>query len=271
MKPIEIMPRTVLLDIQPLDLSEYETIIDEFVDTFARQAGVLSIGQCGSVGAPGVSDLDLLIVCEEEKYRVVKLRTQEFARQSPLHHYLFWHDVGVVPPGAVKHLLYGHSLENLKTLWGSPEILQSCDKPDEIITLFREILWNSYFWNLRLYLCQQENASLRVMLMICKSSMIAAASNHRMMGEADRAQAIATLAQQERQHIMEAAPTDQADAAKAFFWEAVQTLARSHWELSCWINQKGLSSGQPVPRKLQLSENHVIVFDDFMNPARLYA
>jgi hypothetical protein len=256
------MPRTLLPDIRPLDLAVYRATIDEFVNCLSRQEGVKCIGQCGSIGSPGVSDLDLLVVCEDEQYKPVRLKTIEFAKQSPLRRYLFCHEVGVVPRSAVTHLLFVHSLENLHTLWGDSEILESCEQPDAMIVLFREVLWNSCFWNFRLHLCGRLGASLRYTLSLSKSSMMAAVRSYYLSGNKEHAHTIAFRAQQEIQRILSTNPRDQCDAAKEFLWEAVQTLAKSDWELSHWISQKGLLNPNTGQQSIQLSHNHIIVFDD---------
>ena len=261
MKYVEVMPNSLSLDIQPLENSVYYAMVEEYVNRFSRNKGVLCIGQFGSLGAPGISDIDLLVVCEDKNYREIELHSKEFVRQSPLHRYLFWHDVAVVPQSAIRYLRYIHSLDDLKIVWGKSDILESCEQPDEIITLFRTVLWNSYFWSLLLHLCQQDSVSLRLILMLSKNALMSAANNYYLMANEQYAKAITPRAQQERQRVLSAHPSDQSDLAKMYFGEAIQTLFKSDWDLSNWMIRGGLSLGKATQKKIRLSQSHVIVFD----------
>jgi hypothetical protein len=262
MRPVEVVPRNLSVDIQSLDKSVYYAVIDEYVNRVSRHKGVLCIGQFGTIGTPGLSDIDLLVVCEDRYYTAITLYSQEFVRQSALHRYLFWHDVAVVPQGVVKYLRYIHSLENLRTVWGNSDILESCGQPDEIVTLFRNILWNSYFWSLILHLCQQDNVSLRLTLMLSKNAAMSIVSNYRLMGNEKYADIIALWAEQERQRILGAHPSEQSNLAKAYLWEAIQTLSKSDWDLSDWMTREGLSTRHSGQKKVWLSQEHVVVFNE---------
>ena len=262
MKPVEVMPSSLSLDVFPLDRSVYQALIEEYVNHFSRHDGVVWIGQYGSIGTPGVSDIDLLVVCEEEHYRVVKRHSQEFVRQSPVHHYAFWHDVAVVPETAVKYLLYFHTLGNLHTLWGSSGILESLEQPDEIIALFRNILFNSLRWGALLRLCQRDSVSLRLTLILSKTAITSAVHDYRRTGNEDYAGIIALRDQQERQRILAAHPSAQSDLARAYLWEAIQTLSKADWDLSNWLIREGILSRSARQRRIHLSPDHVVVLDD---------
>ncbi len=262
MKPVEVMPKSFLLDTQNLDISVYEKVIEEYVHRFSRRKGVLWIGRFGAVTTPGASDIDLILVCEDEWCRVLALDSDEFVTQSPLHRYLFIHEVYVVPHSGVKYLSYFHSLNNLQSLWGDTTILNECEQPDNTIRLLRAVLWATSDWSKTLQLCQQDFVSLRSLLIRSKSLVTAAIHNYRLIGNEASVEAATHRIEQERQRIVRADPSDQGDLARASFWGAVRTLANSDWELSAWMTQEGLSDGHGERKKIRLSEDHVIAFDD---------
>jgi hypothetical protein len=256
------MPRSILFDIQNIDLSAYEKIIGEYVDCFSRSKRVLWIGQFGSTAAPGISDIDLILVCEDEYCRPLSIDTREFVERSALRRYLFFHPVSVVPRSAVKYLFYFHPLDGLRSLWGNTALLEECEPPDEVICLFRAVLWNSDCWTRALWQCQQDNVSLRKILLYSRGLVIGAVNNFHLMGNGISAEAANQRVEQERQKILSANPGDKCDLAKASFWGSVQTLAKSDWELSAWLIQKGLSDERGKRKKIRISQNHMIVLDD---------
>lgn len=261
MTPVEIIPSSVLPDVFPLDKSVYQAVIEEYVDHFSRQDGVVWIGQFGSIGTPGVSDIDLLVVCEGEHCPAVHRHSQEFIRQSPLYSYAFFHDVAVVPPVAARYVLYVHTLVDLRTLWGNSEIPESLEQPDETIVLLRNILNNSQRWGEIVHLCQSV-VGLRRALVLSKSTMTSAEHNYHRVADEDYAGIIALRDGQERQRILAARPSVQGDLAAAYLWEAIQTLAQADWDLRNWMIREGLFSGSAGEKGIQLSQDHVVVFDD---------
>jgi hypothetical protein len=262
MEPAKVIPQSVAVDILPVERSTYESMAGDFVSQFSKQKGVLSIGQFGSINTPGVSDLDLLLVCRDEDCKTITFRAREFARQSAAHRYVFWHDVAVVPASVAKYLLYVHSLENLRTLFGPAEVLEAAIQPDSNCILIREILWNSYFWQIRLGQCMQQGASLRLLLLLSHSSGLAAASNYRITGNHGYAQILAARDQEHRRQILQAPRGEQGELAKDYFGEAVQILARSDWVLGSWMTRNGLSGGKAASERILLRKHHSAVFDD---------
>ena len=263
MKPVRVVPNSFSLDTQNLDMSVYEKAIGEYVDRFSRRKGVLWIGQFGSVTTPGLSDIDLILVGEDEWCRVLALDSKEFVTWSPLHRYLFIHDVDVVPHSGVKYLSYFHPLDNLRTLWGDFAILNELEQADDMIRLFRAVLWNSSCWSKTLHFCRQDGVSLRSLLIRAKSLVTGAVHNYRLIGNGASVDAAIHRVELERQRILSAHPSEQSELARASFWGAVQTLAKSDWDLSTWMIQEGLSDGHSKKRKkIRLSEKHVIIFDD---------
>ena len=97
MESEKILPKILTSDILPLSRAVYQTVIEEFVNDFSHHEGVIWIGQFGSIGTPGISDIDLIVVCEEEHYKEVKRGTQKFIKQTSVHQYTIWNGGLVFP------------------------------------------------------------------------------------------------------------------------------------------------------------------------------
>jgi hypothetical protein len=261
-KSVEIKPGTLSLDIQSLPQSIYGETIEGFINCFSRHLGVLWIGQFGFISTPGISDIDLLLVCKDEDCKEIKFLSNEFITQSPLHQYLFIHDVFVIPQSGMKGLFFFHPLDNLRTLWGDPEILNECERVDEMIRLFRAVHWASSNWSKTLQLCGQDSVGLRSILVRSKSLVTAAYHNYFLMGHTTSLSSITKQIDAERDQILNANPDEKSHLARAAFRNAIQTLAKSDWELNDWMIQKGLSNGFYERKKIWLSERHFLLFDN---------
>jgi hypothetical protein len=262
MKPVQVKPKSFIFDIQNLDAPVYEKMVGEFVEYFSRRKGTLWIGKLGSLSTPGISDIDLMLVCEDTHCRMLTHESEVFISQSPLHRYLFIHNVYVIPQHAVNYLFYFHPLDNLLTLWGDASILNECEQLDVMMRLFRTVLWNSIRWDRTLNYCQQDNVSLRSLLMCSKSLVTAANHNYRLMGNSAPEGKAKLRVEQGIQRILNTALNVQSNLAKALFWESVQILAKSDWDLNAWMIHENISNENGNRKKSWLFEKHVIIFDN---------
>jgi hypothetical protein len=75
-RPIDVAP-----DLVPLDAEEYDAVVERYAAHCARIPGVHSIHQFGSVGAPGLSDLDVIVVLDDDA--LASERLQELSVAHP--------------------------------------------------------------------------------------------------------------------------------------------------------------------------------------------
>jgi hypothetical protein len=87
---------------QQVLLPEYESAVDALKDHISAQPGFVSFYSIGGVSAPGISDLDVLVVWEDGTFHKSDLR--------PLHSvfgkYLFIHSLYGTTPGLFKEALH---------------------------------------------------------------------------------------------------------------------------------------------------------------------
>jgi hypothetical protein len=256
----DILPKSLLPDVFPLGAAVYEAIVEDFVNHMSDDRGVLWIGKFGSLGTPGISDIDLLVVCREDAYPAVRRRTMQFARQSPIHRYAFLHDIVVVPQAALRYLIYFHELGHLQTLRGEPSMLDRFENPDENILLLRGLLFNSSLWGELLSMCQQDRLGLRQALIFSKGAATSAINNYQRMGNVRRAESIARHDKRQRQQILRAPPRQQCESGQAHLGQTMQALRQADWDLNDWLVAEGLAGYPATEMTVQLSRRQMLVF-----------
>jgi len=120
---------------QPRTLEHYSSAIDEMSSRIRKLDGVLSIYQIGSVSNPGLSDIDMLVVFEDDA-NVPSDPVRDFQSDT----YLFTHQVYGVPKGCWNELQSLTFFHNYRFIEGEqmPE-LNSKLSADEIQQLKRQI------------------------------------------------------------------------------------------------------------------------------------
>ncbi len=258
--PDRIRPRSITLDVRPIDRSAYEETVAQYLRQFSGRPGVRAIGTFGGVGTPGVSDIDLLVVCDDDSGADLERASDEFRRQSPLREYLFRHDVYVIPVSGVGDLLHFHPCDSLTTLWGDQSLLAGCRTPDEAGRLLRTVLWNSSCWGRTAGYCGETGLSLRSLLVRIKAIVMSALHNCWLMPEDLPAPLPGTLeeVEAERREIVRAGERDQGAMAVALLHKVLDVLVESDRILATWLGRQGLVDGGGRTT-LRLSEHQVVV------------
>src|SRR5205085_1978878 len=76
-------PRQIVSDLRDATLHEYRHAIDHYVQRIQQIPGVLYIGQFGTIRTPGVSDIDLLILCSDSAFLWVCQASSEIICEIP--------------------------------------------------------------------------------------------------------------------------------------------------------------------------------------------
>ena len=96
-------------DLRPLSLADYEHVIEMYAAECSAIPGVSAIYQFGSVGAPGLSDIDLVVVLDDDApllcpdFERLSIKHERW-RSDPLVRACFIHDVYVCPRSAFTHI-----------------------------------------------------------------------------------------------------------------------------------------------------------------------
>jgi len=105
--------------INKVDVSLYSTLINTYVDKVSKVKGVKSITQMGSFTAPGLSDIDLIVIVEDdtlpswESISIKKILENEKGNE------VIAHDVFVYPESLADYLDGLFYIDQKNTLYGS--------------------------------------------------------------------------------------------------------------------------------------------------------
>ena len=115
-------------DLQHRSLEDYDLLRDRQFSWFRKQEGVLGYGTFGSVGAPGLSDLDLAVVVED---RTLAHGRFQLAPAEEIDSYLMTHPPLVIPHSLLPQLSLYHPVQ---IEWSQTEIPLAVPECDAAIT-----------------------------------------------------------------------------------------------------------------------------------------
>lgn len=136
------------MEYEVLDIPKFVDIkvYDEYIDKYVRKAksikDVVSIYQMGSISNPGISDIDLIVIVEDN-FNVVeyqKLSVRNIFKNDSIANYLFIHDVMILDKKSFKNIQYINYCTNLKLLYGKDIEFTSLSKEESKVVQFSIIV-----------------------------------------------------------------------------------------------------------------------------------
>lgn len=99
------------------EFEEYQTALDYLISEFLDVEDVVSIYNYGTISVPGISDIDILLVLEDEvkNPRMIKNKIEEI---SSKYRYLFWHKIAVINRSSMEYLPYLVPIKKLDKIHG---------------------------------------------------------------------------------------------------------------------------------------------------------
>jgi len=117
-------------------VSSYNLAIERMVEKLKQQEGVLSIFQIGNTNNPGISDIDMLVVLEDE----AKCNLNPLENLSKTDRYLFSHSLYGISKTSFSQAHRYTFFHNYNLLWGEELPSGECDlSVDEIQALKTQI------------------------------------------------------------------------------------------------------------------------------------
>ena len=104
--------------IQSVEVSYYEDIIHNYLDVIQGQEGVISVIQIGSFTAPGLSDIDIVVVVEEKNFPDWDKMSLILNSQDMPHNEVLMHDIFVIPSSISKYIESFFYVDQQKVLIG---------------------------------------------------------------------------------------------------------------------------------------------------------
>jgi len=110
----------LIKDFQPLTKHHYDVYLAHYVSYTSQFPFVKAIYQLGSVGQPGLSDLDVIVVVDDVVDPLAMNKLSVFQSQKdPLFRYLFIHDIYLFNESSFKQIHYIHYSNRLQLLYGN--------------------------------------------------------------------------------------------------------------------------------------------------------
>ena len=195
---------SVVDDLRSLDREAYTRATDAFVGALSATPGVLAVLQFGTVRFPGVSDLDLLVLCRDAEYQDVLARVRAETEALPEGGYLFWHPAAVVPLSLIEAAATLHTFRDPTLLWGDASPLeQAIERRDPWSQAVATMVWNTFFWR-ALSAVPLGDARLRGLLLLLGNCYQSVAANYDLVGEPRLAGAARAEAQLKRGALLAA-------------------------------------------------------------------
>lgn len=130
-------------DLIKLDQIEYENCLKTMTQRLSKLGFVVSIYKFGLIKFPGISDMDLMIILDNEfefeRKRQAVINTIQFSKISS---YIIYHNPIVITEDDYQFSGYFHSLENKSHVWGKDII----ENRKIIFNKENVLVWNSYFY-----------------------------------------------------------------------------------------------------------------------------
>lgn len=238
-------PRFLRDDVRKLEQDHYQTAIAEYSSNI-WQDGVKLVAQFGSVGTPGASDIDLLVITEKNKYPYIKQESESIIRDIDHGRYLFWHPPAIIPEEAIKPASILHTLDNIRPIMGDKSILERTVSPPESLSMIQTAVWNSFVWRSVLS-CSYGFQNLRnVLLIISNISQSIQAIGE--LVESNYAKQISEWAKNDaRKHILELPSEERAEITVDILrillnvWTHMESEFQTYWERQFGLPHQGPS------------------------------
>lgn len=137
-------------DTKSVSLEKYRNAQNRFYECFSSTPGVINYGTFGSIKAPGLSDLDLVVVVEDECLARKEFSVPELQGDEK---YIFTHSPLIIPASLLDNLHYYHLID-INWANGSNSFSQveniKLSQIGMLHVLFKTLYLQSFLWNLLL-------------------------------------------------------------------------------------------------------------------------
>lgn len=235
MRVTTYIPSQVEHDLQRLEPGDYTQGITAFLQAFRSLfRGRAAVYQFGEVGTPGVSDLDLLMVVQDDQWHEAEECARKASRCTEQLTYLFLHPPLIVGASLLDSLPYLHTLENLHLIsdgWHPLANIES-QEIDMASRLMRHAVWNSF---IRISALEMDGKpiGMRRMLTLTHNLYLTALNSNRLLRDP---LPIKIDSNEIRRHILEAPHEHREALAKEFLEEVLLALRRVDEHLSEELN-----------------------------------
>lgn len=250
----------IVYDLRPRQMAQYDEVIDSYIQVMQRCPGVLCIAQFGSVSVPGISDVDLLVICDDKEYLKVIDQSKCAITTSDPDLYIFWHPSTILPISLLPASRMLHTFEGVHALWGDTRILEDNSTVSDYVSFINTLVWNSYFWRLIASL-NLRRVRLRLLLLLTGNAAQSVAANHLAVGTGDPKAELRARIRAAREAILASSEKEQVNRLAAdTFRQMLTDWEQADWLVQAWWSEHGWPLSPPLPASLRLSRRAKVVF-----------
>jgi len=234
-------PSRIEDDIQDYRMADYQEAIRLYVQGIQKCPGIHFVGQFGSVSTPGVSDIDMLVIVDEENFFAVKEESRRLIRHIPGGPYLFWHWEIMLPWSLVTVSSALRTFDGLHPFWGDESLVETLTASSFPLSAITTIVWNSYLWR---YVTRLSNVRrLRMLLLLLSNIVQSLAATYRVLGQVARSMEALTWGQESRYEILAEPPGRRQQATVHFLEKAIRKWWEADWQMQEWWTHEVQAAG----------------------------
>jgi len=247
----KILLQAVVDDLESVHRDVYTTTCNAFVHALKTVPGVVLVCTYGSVSFPGISDLDIWVVVEDEYFLEGEKCIQHIARSLPHGEYLFAHQIFVVPKTLlqdVQLLFMSHIIASSDVLYGNADLLKGMTPIHDYDRAISMALWCSTLWRVVWGMQSQKNQSIRNLLLTLQVFVIQTSQMYQFLGKDGESQRILHWGKEVRMDIWNAHGEERMTRINTAIDAALEQWTEVQWAFQQWWEKAGQWKGK-VPRE----------------------
>ena len=247
-------------DLETYTYDDYQKTTDLAVRLIADKPGVLCIGSFGHVGTPGVSDIDIFVIVEDEHYVSSCSVINQCVRTIPNASFFFPHKIFVFPQSLVplkKILFFENTTDTDIVLWGDATILSCQQIPTLQSIAVSSAIWSSTVWRI-VWNLHKGQRGLRSLLLLLQNIVQQIAQDLHVLEDEIGKETLQKWGKVMREKVLMAPSSTKNEIVSQILQEAITLWLQVEWRMQEWWNQANLSSGNP----LLSVDDHDICFSD---------
>ncbi|BAU63104.1 hypothetical protein STA3757_04600 [Stanieria sp. NIES-3757] len=231
MKNLKYQPQCIYPDIPKINIDVYKRGLKRFIDSFVTEnVGNIGFYQFGTIRNPGISDIDLLIIVEDQQWKKSIEISRHIIKSDGLLSFLFIHEPVIICKSLLPYIKFFHTLENCEYIQGTwnPIDTQKINlKVDRDMRLILHVVWNSFMRVAALELDSQ-NIGLRRVLILMHNLLSSAYNGNKLL---NKPISISLSTKEIRNEILSASVEEQQSLTQRYIQEIIYILNKVDFHL----------------------------------------
>ncbi len=136
-------------DLETVRSEDYANALDSFIGQVRGLSGLRAIGTFGHVRTPGISDIDVCLVVDDDRLASFRHALPAVIDSIPRGRYFFAHQAFILPRSLAhlrRILFIDHRIDALRCIHGDGDLFDHALEPTRASLILANVLWNSTVW-----------------------------------------------------------------------------------------------------------------------------